>query len=300
MTNREVLYKFAFVDGITRPFYAWNITDEEKRRYQNDFYRTINGVKINMVHVKLRNGTEFFRINPKRTYPLDTRSGGSKETELHEAAKDIFLEKLENFTINIKKTVKCPACDGCSDYNQERCNFITKDFRFKLIDKYGESPVKEPRAVNGGYSPDILLKNSNGEEFWVEINTTHKVDSEKVWHGTPILEIDIAYEEDIEWLYKHRNFYEGNKTHYYNMWAMPLLKGYYCNELLSKFDNIRKQYMAGNLGLGIKGPWPFDKHLGETVMSVFQNDRGYFDWCMVNTKLPYQLSKNCKKTLGVD
>ena len=300
MTNRDVLYKFAFVDGIARPFYAWNITDEEKRRYQYGFYRTINGVKKNMVHVQRCNGTEFFRINPQRTYPLNTQSEGSQESELHKAAKAIFLENLEKFSIHITKEVKCPACNACNDYNQEKCFFKTDDLCFKLIERYGEPPVEEPSVGKGNYSPDILLKDSNGDEFWVEINTTHKVKSEKVWHGTPILEIDIVDDEDIEWLYKHRNFYEGNKTHYYNMWAIPFLKRYYCNELLSIYDNLSKQYMEGNLGLGINDPWPFKKHIGETVISVFQNDRGYFDWCIVKTDLLYRLSKNCKERLGVE
>lgn len=32
MVNRDVLYKFAFVDGVSRVFYAWEVIEEERVR----------------------------------------------------------------------------------------------------------------------------------------------------------------------------------------------------------------------------------------------------------------------------
>ena len=301
MSNTDVLYKFAFVDGITRPFYAWTITDEERQRYQNAFYRTINGVKTTMVFVQ-RSGTRFFRINPNRTFPTNAQPGGAIETESHKAAKTIFIDNWEKVVIHIPNKVKCPVCDVCSDYKDGKCVYKTEGLSFKLMERYGEQPILEPNTGKYDFTPDILFKNSNGEEFWVEINSTHKVESEKIWHGTPILEIDIKDDEDIEWLYRHKNFYEGEQTHYYNLWAMPFVKAHYCDELSSKYAEMRTMYQTGDLGLGINDAWPFPKHKGESLLVVFQNDRDYFDWCLKQKHLSLlaRLSRNCKTRLGLE
>lgn len=304
MDNRDVLYSFAFVDGISRPFIVWDITEEENRRYKDSFYRTIDGEKTHMVFVRNRYNTKFFRRNPNRVFPSSSQQGGGHESELHRAAKAIILKNWKLYFIHIPKEVKCPACYMCADFDEGSCVYYSNDGDrgFKLSDMFKEQPVKEKANCTGQFIPDVLFRNSHDEEFWIEINDTNKVRSKKVWHGIPILEIDIKDDSDIEWLYRHRNFYDGGKSHFYNMWALHDIKTQYCHKLSSKYEEIQTLYWKGDIGLGMDDAWPFNKHRGESIQSVFENDRDYFYWCFQQEHLGLRerLSRNCKKSLGLE
>jgi hypothetical protein len=122
----------------------------------------------------------------------------SKETYLHQLAKNIFFSKYNECLINNKPFLYIrpinQLCTYMQNFTGETC---TKTVEEKIdLTKYFKNLIMEKKF--NGFIPDILLySTTKSEVLFIEIAVTHQCEEKKITSGNRILEINIRDENDI-------------------------------------------------------------------------------------------------------
>lgn len=124
------------------------------------------------------------------------------ETYLHKLAKTLFYQEYarclaEGTSFVIGWHVETRCIHGNGWWKCRRGSERTQD----LTDHFTHVELE---AQDGQFRPDVLLWNpETNKKLWVEIYVTHGISEEKQEPGTPIIELYVQGEEDLEGIRQH-------------------------------------------------------------------------------------------------
>ncbi|MBI1268136.1 MAG: hypothetical protein GC193_11985 [Cryomorphaceae bacterium] len=190
-----------------KPIHIDEVTLE--MREEGEFFNVVSGKKMT-AYLEGKFQRHFHHLVPDKT---------SKETYLHETAKQVFLDSYEQALQNDKPFQLEYAYDAT-------CNRLFKETGVKCklgsrTDKFDLTRVYDTFFLEKGYEgfqPDIRLSSTKNplENIFIEIAVTHESSSKKLKSGHKLIEIKIRNDEDIKALRKNHISVLNANTSLYN------------------------------------------------------------------------------------
>lgn len=142
----------------------------------------------------------------------------SQETYLHRMGIYLFHKTYQDcINQNNKFTLETPVKNVCHCCEEGPCNQPETSTICDLSSKYRQSIIEKRDLISDDiFIPDIMLYDGNFNKIYIEIAVSHKSSQKKVDSGIPIIEIEIAKEEDLGLLTSNKLSFKDNRIKFFN------------------------------------------------------------------------------------